>query len=152
MLEPPDDGAADPFGLGTVTVTPDPTLMSADPAAMHTMAGQFSSAAHSMYELFETTSTAGGILLKSWKGKAASAFYETALEQNENAQYTAQALIGVSGALTTLANAIDEAQYTARQAMSLARSTNGSISALTAAYSQSSSTAVAHLPAHRRPG
>jgi uncharacterized protein YukE len=142
----PDNGDDNPFGLGTVTVTPDPTLMAADPAAMRAMSAQFSSAAHEMYQIFQTTSTASGILLETWHGKAASSYYETAQQQDINAEAAADALIGVSGALTTLANAIADAQDTARQAMTLASTTNHSISALATAFDKSASTALADLP------
>jgi uncharacterized protein YukE len=144
-------GGGDPFGLGTVTVTPDPNLMSADPAAMQAVAQEFSSAAKEMYQIFQTTSTGSGVLLESWHGKAAQSYWSTAQQQNINAEAAADGLMGASGALTSLASAITAAQDKARQAMALASNTNSSITSLNNAYDQSSASAVASLPANANP-
>jgi uncharacterized protein YukE len=137
--------------VATVTVVPDPTLMAADPGAMASAARQFIAAAHQLYEVFQTSTTAQNVLYNGWHGQGADGFNTAAQQINENAQTGAQSLIGSGNALNVLSAAITGAQAKARQAMALATHTNQAATSLSSAYVSSSQQAVAALPANAPP-
>jgi uncharacterized protein YukE len=146
MTPPYEPVQASPLSVGTVTVTPDPTLMAADPGAMVIAAGQFTTGAHQLYEVFQTSATATTVLLGGWHGHGADGFRTASQETNQNSQYGAEALIGTGNALKALARAITDAQAKARQAMTLAEHTNQAAITLANAYETASQKAVSALP------
>jgi uncharacterized protein YukE len=148
------DDLLDPLALGAaahVAVSPDPSLMSADPGSMRVVSAAYDSAAHNMYELFQTASTATGVILASWHGHAASNFYDATQQQDENAQAAADALIGAANALKVLAARIETAQDQARKGVALADTTRRSAAQLAKSTSAAAQARVAALPSAATP-
>jgi uncharacterized protein YukE len=140
------DGYTNPLFVSTVTVTPDPDLMAADPGLMRTAAGQLMDSAHRVDSVAKGVRSGGHEILTTWKGKAATAFSSSMSDLDWYGPAAAESLAGASAALGTLAGQIEQAQELARQAEALAHQANTGAEALLQSYYQASTQRVGALP------
>lgn len=134
--------------IATASVTMDPTLASADPVMMASVARVFMSAAHQIQGAGDASSKASAELSANWSGKGRQGFDAASSKVNTGARLAADAMAAASTALSTLSTKISAAQVLANKALGMATKSAQAATVLQSAYEASAEQAVQALPAN----
>jgi uncharacterized protein YukE len=134
MIPAPDGSSC---ALGSVAVTPDPGLLSADPDAMRSAATTLIAQGRTLDTVGKSARHVSSALVAEWKGSAALDFEGHMNDMTSYVPAAAESMAGLYLALNTLAGQIEEAQTLARQAMSMAVTANASMQSFVQAHASS---------------